>query len=454
MGFKPIFEQERQFFKEQTGVELPTDCWRSGLKIYLDYTQPKAWLELKVIDGKLTISKDRRNGYKLRSKSSKVLYLPEQKKLVELVHENSDRLNDLYNRTVHFTAEIITKYADYEWVINYSGGKDSTLLYHIWNDAKKLVDNIPKYSVVFSNTSNEVADVYKYVKASVPKEDLRIINPKEGYYQWIDRVKRVPSVHSRSCCNIYKEGQIGKVFDKNKPIVQMLGVRSKESEKRKDYVPIMDYDWGVEHFDKNNIPKPWIKFAPMAEEWSDTDVWLFMLMKNIPYCEKYNKGYSRVGCAICPFQSAYEGVLNAYYYPNYVERWNKILLKQYDDEYLDRIFHCTKDEWILGNWKVRLDKVFQLIQTPMTNAKVVEVAKIKGISEDMAKKFWNCSCTCGKKIPSYQIAMFYKTQGRHEGLDDDRQVLCKKCLCEKMGWTSKEYNAMKTQFLSEGCDLF
>ena len=63
MGFKPIFEEERQFFKEKTEIELPTECWRNGSKIYLDFTQPKPLIEFKVENGKINITKDRRNGY-------------------------------------------------------------------------------------------------------------------------------------------------------------------------------------------------------------------------------------------------------------------------------------------------------------------------------------------------------------------------------------------------------
>ena len=64
MGFKPIFEEERLFFKEKTGIEVPTECWRNGSKIYLDFTQTKALIEFKVIEGQIAITKDRRSGYK------------------------------------------------------------------------------------------------------------------------------------------------------------------------------------------------------------------------------------------------------------------------------------------------------------------------------------------------------------------------------------------------------
>lgn len=68
MGFKPIFEEERQFFLKQTGIELPTDCWRNTSKIYLDFTQDKPIIQFKVADNKINITKDNKNGYKTGNK--------------------------------------------------------------------------------------------------------------------------------------------------------------------------------------------------------------------------------------------------------------------------------------------------------------------------------------------------------------------------------------------------
>jgi phosphoadenosine phosphosulfate reductase len=54
-----------------------------------------------------------------------------------------------------------------------------------------------------------------------------------------------------------------------------------------------------------------------------------------------------------------------------------------------------------------------------------------------------------------ELAMFYKMYGRHEFVEDDnRELLCKKCLCEDQGITSKEYTAKSIEFMNSGCNLF
>lgn len=55
---KPIFEEERQFFLEKTGIELPTDCWRDGSKIYLDPYCEKPLYRFKVENKTISIVKD------------------------------------------------------------------------------------------------------------------------------------------------------------------------------------------------------------------------------------------------------------------------------------------------------------------------------------------------------------------------------------------------------------
>ena len=64
MGLKPIFEQERCFFKEKSGIELPTDCWRNGTKIYLDIYCDKPLYTFKVIDKKIKIIKNNEKLFK------------------------------------------------------------------------------------------------------------------------------------------------------------------------------------------------------------------------------------------------------------------------------------------------------------------------------------------------------------------------------------------------------
>lgn len=49
---KPIFEEERLLLKLFTGIDIPTDCWRHGTKIYLDSTCDKPIYNIKLEESK------------------------------------------------------------------------------------------------------------------------------------------------------------------------------------------------------------------------------------------------------------------------------------------------------------------------------------------------------------------------------------------------------------------
>ena len=71
--------------------------------------------------------------------------------------------------------------------------------------------------------------------------------------------------------------------------------------------------------------------------------------------------------------------------------------------------------------------------------------------------YWNKKCSCGKKLNPDEIAMNYKLFGRYENIkadDDNREMLCKSCMCKKLNITSKEYADKVVEFRSQGCELF
>lgn len=452
MGFKPIFEEERQFFLKQTGIELPTDCWRNTSKIYLDFTQDKPFIQFKVENNKINITKDNRNGYKDKNK---IKSLAPQKKLTDLIAEYSNNIEKMFEKAVQNTVDFLNSHREYFYLISFSGGKDSLVLYKVWEEALTRIDFEPDWIVNFANTSNDTADTYRYVKNTIPQNKLNTLNPEVGFYNWIKDVKKyfLPNTRVRNCCSTYKEGQINKAYDNDRPTVNTIGVRKYESTKRADYEMIMDYDWRKKHFDNSNSPKAWINFSPIIDM-KDEEIWLLILKKGWDFNRMYRLGFHRIGCLICPYQQDYVDLLIQEYYPKAWERWLNILEINYKVANIKQNLKWTFDEWSSGRWKRALSKEYYIIGNKPTKERVKELAELKGISEEMAAKYFQKVCSCGKKCSPTEIAMFYKTQGRFEGREDNRTVLCKKCLSEKIGITKKEYFEMANEFQNDGCQLF
>lgn len=252
MGFKPIFEEERQFFFEHTGVMLPAECWRSGSKIYLDYTQNKPIVKFRVEEHQIKIVLN-------NIKSTKQVQVPLQK----LIEQNTQSLNSMFENNVKRLYSTIVDHPDYYYIVGNSGGKDSDLIYMMWCSALEMLEMSKKelfeklnWNINFANTSNDTADTYRKIK-KLPQDKLNILNPKVGFYPWVTKVKnyKVPNVLMRNCCSTYKEGQIYKEYDTSKNTIQVLGVRKFESTKRSKYEYWMDGDFIKKYLGKTVCPQ-------------------------------------------------------------------------------------------------------------------------------------------------------------------------------------------------------
>lgn len=465
---KPIFEQERLFLNKKLNLNLPKDCWRNGTKIYLDCTCKTPIYTFKVENNKIRITKDNSGLFKEYS----------QKSLNDLINLYEDKLNILSKKTIQFFWEYffnpkLNHIKDDKFVLGHSTGKDSTVVSYMFCmfllelyevDKISYYDILNKTDINFANTSNDVAPTYKMAKnlINLLKEyvkdfednQLVIMNPKEGWSQWLERKNYfIPTVLTRMCCSVYKEGQINKFYDKNQNITHILGMRKYESTKRAKYDYIMDYNKCVEIFKTPNTPRNWTKICPIVE-WHDEEVWLYILKNNLIINELYYLGFNRVGCILCPMQSDYIDLLIKEWFPKRWEWWEKILKKNYEATSVDKRLHWTFEEYKNGKWKAGQSKIQECITKKYTEERCLEVAKTLGISNEMASKYWNRTCECGKKLNPTELAMFYKLYGRFEGKNDTRIPKCKTCLCKDLNIDVKEYQKMYLNFREEGCNLF
>lgn len=424
---------------------MPDDCWIAGggtKLVYLDIYSKKPYIKFKVLDGgKFELITDNRT--KLSSYKAKSL-----KDTLEL---EKDRVLSQYEDAISRTVEFVNNHPDVPYNISISGGKDSEVLYHLWYEVLNRLEFKPDYEFLFFNTTNEVADVYKYIKA---KPEIRIVNPKVGWYQFIKNHNYLlPSTFRRFCCSVYKEGQIKKEYDNNSPRVQVIGMRKSESAKRSRYEFYMDYTKDVEIHGTSNQPMLWSKLCPIIN-FANADIWLLILLKKMYIQPKYKYGWTRVGCAICPFSNSYEDELNKRYYPFIWKKFTEIATHNYYYYYY-YLLGISLEDWINGAWKTPVSVDNKYLSLPPTPENIKAYAEYKGISIEMASKFWNNICgKCGQKISPIAISMFYKYYGRYEGMEDNRKPLCKKCFLKENNMSNKEFYQIAHNYKEQGCELF
>ena len=325
--------------------------------------------------------------------------------------------------------ELCDKYCskDIKRCVLSSGGKDSSVVTYL---AKEILKNPPL--IIFNNTTLDCAETYKHIK----KEDnLLIINPKEGFYQWRERMNFIPTRFSRACCNIFKEGAMTDYLEENDKYLFFMGMRNQESSTRSSYGDRWkNTKWGK---------RSWEAMLPIRT-WSEEDVWLYTIFRNIEVNPKYKLVYSRVGCVIaCPFYTKLTWALDQYWYSNMYERWHKILEKDFIENKKACVLNCTLNEYHYS-WNGGM------VHEEPSEECIKEFSEQQGLELDIAKKYFNKTCVCcNKKLKKDDIALSMKFYGRQI-----EKFKCIKCMSKELNTTVKELRERAKLFKQGGCTLF
>jgi phosphoadenosine phosphosulfate reductase len=225
-------------------------------------------------------------------------------------------------------------------VVSFSGGKDSTVV----SDLVRRGYANQKILHVFGNTTLEFPQTLEYIDRFKNSNRRIPFLEARSQHSFPDLCKRIgpPSRVMRWCCTVFKTGPIGQrldgLRDLNKPILTYYGIRRTESNQRSEYNTI------------TRSPKisQQIVVSPIIN-WTDADVWLYIMTRRLDFNDAYRWGFSRIGCWCCPSNSLWSFFLTRIYLPDLAEPWRDYLLgfaksigKPDPVEYIDS-----------GNWKAR-----------------------------------------------------------------------------------------------------
>lgn len=414
-----IFNKEIEFLKEQLGIEIPSEAaWmdRMCIKVIDENNNWHIIYRIKAEVMKLELKKDNRE----------LLNKINIKTWNDLILENERHLVELENKSKEIIKKYLGIYSGYRPCVPVSGGKDSAVTHYI-------VNLITKEQTVFSNTSNETHHTYKYINENYC--DAIKISPDEGFYTFVQRTGFVPTRFGRACCTTQKEMPMIQKLPKDDKILFFMGMRKAESQNRSTYTT----EWKNTRWGNRD----WQGILPILE-WSDIDVLLYMLYREIPFNYLYTIGYGRVGCVNCCFRSDYELLLNKYFLTPYHDRWQLILENDFIGNKKATTLNCSLEEYKNGAWKAGV------VRDEPTEEIINEFSEQQNLNIDIAKKYFNKTCMCcGKKLKSLDIALSMKLYGRQI-----TSFKCVKCLGKDFNMTAKELKEKAKEFRSSGCDLF
>lgn len=248
-----------------------------------------------------------------------------------------------YTRDVVLKAlPLALKYDDKGFWCGFSGGKDSQALYHMMQ-----LCGVPMH-VYFSPTSVDPPEVIRFIRKHYP--EVEFVKIHENIYDVFKRMKVLPSMRIRWCCAHFKErGGEGKVV--------CTGVRKAESVRRSKRNEIevsgRKFSGHMDEFEQwqekrirrkmKNLNQDQFSDAKASEvrcingkdkillnpiiEWTEQDVWEFLdKVVEVPHCELYDQGWTRIGCVCCPMASVKNTIRDEQRWPHVKEKWIRAIM--------------------------------------------------------------------------------------------------------------------------------
>lgn len=256
----------------------------------------------------------------------------------KFIEVNQDRYNVITDEAISFVQGYKDRYSLQDMFVSFSGGKDST----VTSDIVRRAFSSNKVYHIFGDTTLEFPLTEEYRKRFAREHRLLIAKNYEKNFEDLCEQIGPPSRVMRWCCTVFKTGAITQTITsafKNKTnILSFQGIRHNESSSRSKY----DKESKSPKITKQTVVAPII-------EWTDFDVWLYILTTGIDFNESYRLGYSRVGCWCCPNNGAWSEFLSkVHMYDQYVH-WREILVN-----FAKKIDKPDPEEYIdQGGWKAR-----------------------------------------------------------------------------------------------------
>lgn len=201
--------------------------------------------------------------------------------------------------------------------IAYSGGKDSECVLALVKQAEV------KFTAYYNVTGIDAPDSIRFIRENHP--EVNFIHPKRNYIQLVE-FAGLPTMQRRFCCDKIKENT-------GAGHVVVTGVRAQESKKRQQLSEVKLYSRRRPNRNRDNTKnideviesqhqciqgKDRLMVHPIFQ-WSETDVWQYIAMNNLPINPMYSK-VGRVGCMYCPFAQTKQIEMYEKLYPIYRKR--------------------------------------------------------------------------------------------------------------------------------------
>ena len=219
------------------------------------------------------------------------------------------------------------RYSEKGFIVAFSGGKDSQVVLKLAELAKV------KFEGIYNLTTIDPPENVLFIRHHYP--NVKIMRPKLTFSQLVAKKGLLPSRQKRYCCAVLKESYgAGRVV--------LTGVRRSESQNRADRMDVnirtrrrhpQWTDGSEDDFYKYQETvvqclkgKDKLILNPIID-WSQSDVWQFIKLYNLPVNPVYKMGCTRVGCVLCPLSSIEAKRFEIKMWPKLADRWFRVFVR-------------------------------------------------------------------------------------------------------------------------------
>lgn len=336
---RPVFPEERLLLEIMLGEPLKfinASVWNgTGNRYYVNGKK----IELKLGDfSQFNIESIKEQVKAYQSKNSYACF----NELIKLfIQANIQRYDYITTEACRWICDETQRYDESSMFVSFSGGKDSTVVSSLVMRALGRAEIIH----IFGNTTLEFPSTITYINRFREQNRrtplLTAENRQQDFFNLCESFGP-PSRMLRWCCTIFKTGFIGekilRTFKDKTAILTFYGIRRFESASRSKY----ERKDESPKISKQKVTSPII-------DWTDFDIWLYILSSKIDFNDAYRLGFTRVGCWCCPNNSKWSEFLTKIYMPDLSERLNKMLMS-----FAVKMGKENPEEYVAsGGWKAR-----------------------------------------------------------------------------------------------------